>query len=284
MLGLTLTAAFAISACGSSDTTPTKIAVTASGGSSKERPTVEVPSSLKGGLVEVTLTNNGKARANAQFVRVDGDHGIDDIKKLLASDTTEIPEWIHGEGGPGDTDPGKTSTATMNLAEGNYFVWNDAGEGGTPVPVQTKVSGGSEGDLPSTDASVTAATNGEKNGEEQYKWEISGLKAGENTITFKSEGKDTLHHIQVAPVVGNATPEQIKKFLASNGEGGGKPPISFEGGAGTTVLDGDGAEDVTQLILAKPGKYAFVCFLTDKGEKNAKSHFEQGLLAIEDVK
>lgn len=50
---------------------------------------------------------------------------------------------------------------------------------------------------------------------------------------------------------------------------------------GTTVLDG-GAKQVTQLELAKPGKYALLCFIQDRA--GGPPHIAKGMIAEVDVR
>ncbi|MDX6633233.1 MAG: hypothetical protein QOG26_1238 [Solirubrobacterales bacterium] len=274
--GLVTLAAGALG-CGASND-PTALAVRLAGSGSGK---MSAPSTVKGPLVRLTFTNATKARADAQLVRYDAGHTIDEVVKAVSSETPTVPDWLHGEGGAGDTDPGKSRATTLNLDAGSYVVLDDTaqqnGSQGKSPLASFKVTGGNSGDLPTTDATIIAA----KDGSDGYKWEISGLKAGSNTVTFKSEGDKALHHVQIAPVIGNPTVDQIKKFFKSNGSG--KPPVSQEGGAGTSVLDG-GKSEVTTIDIAKPGRYAFICFLSDRDEKKPKPHFEEGLLTIQEVK
>ena len=57
------------------------------------------------------------------------------------------------------------------------------------------------------------------------------------------------------------------------GQPPGPPPVDFEKGAGTAVLDGKRKEK-TQLKLAK-GRNVLICFLTDRDGKG-KSHDRAG--------
>ena len=81
------------------------------------------------------------------------------------------------------------------------------------------LSGGSAGDLPSTNANVTA----DSLGNDKFKWDISGLKTGTNQVTFDSKGENTVHTIIAVPVKGQAPPlSQIQQDLAKRG-----PPPSY---------------------------------------------------------
>ena len=268
--------ALGLSACGSSSDEATKVAVTvADAGKGKYEMTA--PSKVDGGLVELTLTNKGKEPHEAQLVRVDGGRTIDEVLKTVTSDSSKTPSWLHAEGGVGTVAPGQSGTSTVNLDPGHYAIVDLGAGGGKPPALsgsQTEfdASSGDAGDLPSTDATVTAA----EAGKDKYEWQISGLKAGTNEITFNSKGDEALHHVIAAPLKGNASIDDVKKALESQS---GPPPIDEAGIASTSVLDG-GKSETTQLDL-KPGRYAFICFLTDRD--GGKPHFAEGLLKEVDI-
>jgi plastocyanin len=255
--------------CGSSDDEATKLSLSIT--EQGKTASFKVPKSTDGGLVEVTFRNQGKSPHEAQFARLTGGHDVNDLLKTLGSD--EIPPWVHAEGGPGKTEGGATSTTTVDLPAGDYVVLDTLSQGKPPTAA-FKVASGESGDLPSTDAEITAA----EDGKEEYKWEVSGLKAGRNEVTFVSEGKKTLHHAILAPIKGDATIADVKKSLQSQS---GPPPIDSDAAQQTTVLDGDGKSEVTTLNL-KPGRYALVCFFNDRDEN--KPHFLEGLLDEVEIK
>jgi hypothetical protein len=268
-----------VAGCGSSDkSSPTALNLSIS--EQGKAASFTAPASAKNGLVDVKLTNNGKAPHGVQFIQYADGHTMDDVLKQLGSNSNAIPDWITLPGGIGSVDPGQTGSATVNLPEGNYVLVDAAALGGPssgpPATAGIKLSGGSDGDLPSTDADVTAATNGT----DQYKWDISGLKAGENQFTFKSEGDDAVHLIIAAPIKGTPPSlDQIKKDLDSNGP----PPsyIDLQGSQSSALLDGGDSQ--TANLNLKAGQYVFFCPLTDRDGKG-KSHDQEGLLSIQTVK
>ncbi len=242
----------------------------------------EAPKTAKGGLVKVDLANQGKAPHGVQFIQYTG-HSEQEVLQLLGQNSNVIPPWVKLEGGIGSVAPGQTGTATVNLPQGNYVLVDAAALGGPapssgpPATAGMTLSGGSTGDLPDTDANVTA----DSLGNDKYKWDISGLKTGTNQVTFDSKGDDAVHTIIAVPVKGQAPPvDQIKKDLASNG-----PPPSYVDPSGlqsSALLDG-GNEQTTTLDLKTPGQYIFFCPLMDRDGKG-KSHDQEGLLAVETVK
>lgn len=267
--------ALAIAGCGDSGSSdPTKVAVNVTE-NGKGDYTVAVPKEIEGGAVDLTLDNSkNQAPHDAQLVRLEGGHTYAEAAPILNSDAPqEIPDWIQGYGGIGETSPGQTGTSTVKLDEGHYVLQDDA-ENGAKSPPYTEfdVKDTNDADLPDTDAKVIAATTDSGDPAHEYEWQTEGLKAGVNTITFDAQGDKALHVLVAAPINGNATIDQVAQELDSNG-----PPksIDFEASNSTSVIDG-GKQEVTTLDL-KPGRYAFICFLPDRDEPD-KPHFKQGLL------
>jgi hypothetical protein len=233
-----------------------------------------VPKSVEGGLVEVSLTNEGKAPHGVQFIRVEGNHTGQEALEEISGESEKAPDWIRAEGGIGRVEGGETGTATVNLQAGNFLITDAATFEGKPATAEMKVTEGDEGDLPSTDGTVTA----EETGKDKYAWEVSGLKAGKQQITFNSEGEKAIHLIIAVPVKGKAPPlSKIKEDFAKEGP----PPsyVDFEKAQQTAILDG-GKSQTAPVDLTK-GEYIFFCPLTDRD--GGKPHDQEGLLSVEKV-
>jgi plastocyanin len=288
MVILLVLGALALAACGSSK----KKSSSSTSSSSSEQPTTlsisaseqgkkasySAPATVKGGLVTVTFQNNGKVPHSAQLAKIDGNHTPQEVLKAIGGNSTKTPSWIHGEGGPGNTNPGQTGTSTDILPAGNYLIVDGGNMNGPPGFKKLTVTGGPSGSLPSTATTLTAAAPAK----DKYKWEISGpLKAGQNRLTFTSKGgKDAIHLIAAARLIGNPSKAQIAKAFARNG-----PPPKFvdqKSFTSTSVLDGTNKSEVTSLALTKPGEYVIFCPLTDRD--GGKSHDQEGLLTTVNVK
>jgi hypothetical protein len=230
--------------------------------------------------VTVNLANQGKAPHGVEFIQYTGGHSQADVLKQLGSNSNKIPTWIKLQGGIGSVPGGHTGTADVNLPSGNYVLADAAAfsgpsGGGPPATAPLKVTSGTAGSLPATPATVTAANPAK----DKYKWQISGLKTGSNTVTFNSKGKEAVHLIFAVPVKGKAPPlSQIKKDLASHGP---PPPyVDAKNAQSTAILDG-GTSQTTSLDLKQPGKYIFFCPLSDRD--GGKPHFEEGLLKVQNI-
>jgi hypothetical protein len=223
------------------------------------------PARIEAGLVEISLRVDTPETEEheAQLVRVDGDHTLAEALKVLSSDHTgaPTPSWLFAAGGVGSTKGGGTATVTQVLQPGTYYVI-DVGEGeGDNVPsfaeqgatATIEVTGAAgDAELPAADATVTA---------EDYGFTTEGLVAGVNRIRFDNTGKER-HHILAVPYAEGATLADVKAFATGDAPTDGPPPVDFARTVATAVLEG-GDSQVAELNLA-PGKYAFVCFISDR--------------------
>ena len=244
--------------------------------------------SLSGGTVKITFTNAAKgAQHELQLVRVDAGHTTDELKatftKLIGGNNhVPIPGWLHPAGGVGVLNPGQTATATVKLPKGQYYAVDtqspNTGPGqnkplflteGALAPF--KVTSGSGASLPKTSASVTVKDEPK----DSFRFDVSGLKTGSNSVTFDNTSKE-YHHVLAVPLLPGKTLAQAKAALASNGPPKGPPPVDFRSLSGSAVADSK-SKDVVQLTFAKPGNYVLLCFLTDKDGKG-KPHLLRGLL------
>ena len=257
---------------------PTTFAVTATA-QGKKKKALEFPATVKAGLVTLTLTNSDTVARSAQIIRVLEDHTIDDVLKVVNAESTKIPDWMQDGGGLGAVKPGATKSATQNLAPGRYVIWDDEGGDDDDAPGNDALGAKGEfmvtgeavdAELPAVAATVTATDEGTDTKDKKYDFTFEGLKAGTNQVRFENTG-DQLHHALFFPIIGNKTIADVRKAFESEK---GPPPVDFENGVGTTVIDGGIAQNI-ELDL-KAGRYAVICFLSDR--KGGKSHAEQGMM------
>jgi hypothetical protein len=258
---------------------PTVLSITTSD-AAKKRFTTDAPSSIKGGLVEISFKNATKTPQEAQLIRVEGQHTTKEVLDVVATnDTVKIPEWLYGEGGVSTTPPGKTGITTENLPAGHYLVTDSetGDDDNAPAPslhgavAEFDVTAAPEGQLPAAPGGTIKVVD---DGKDKYRFETSGLKAGSNEVLFDNQSKGELHHVVVVPIKKNATIADVKKAFDQGGPGSGPPPLDFSKFTGTSVIDGERAM-VTTLNLTK-GRNAFICFINDRD--SVKPHFKQGLL------
>jgi hypothetical protein len=276
-MGLACMAAGVLAGCGDDDDSggsePNKVAISvkdAGGG----KFTMTAPKTVEAGLAEITLTAPpGQESHDAQIVRVEGDHTSAEVLKYLSQEGAPTPPWLFAAGGAGSTPGGKTNTVTQVLEPGKYFIVDTSEPEGEDVPSYAEQGAISEltvtgeaGDteLPSADATITA---------KDYSFTTDGLKAGPNRLTFDNTGKE-IHHVVVAPYAKGATFDQVKKAFSEEGEPTGPPPVDFFKTTNLAALEG-GTKQVADLDL-QPGKYAFVCFISDRA--GGPPHVAKGMI------
>lgn len=245
-----------------------------------DRVAIDGPSQIEAGVVEVTLRNSGEGDHDGQLVRVTGDQTADQVVEAIAGGGPDsgTPEWARGAGGVGLVPAGEERTVTEVLEPGSYYLLDTVsgeGEGGGPANAskggvaEFEVTGEADGELPETDATVTAV---------DYSFETSGLEAGSNSVTFRNTG-DELHHMLAFPIREGATFAEAREAFQSEEPPEGPPPVDFEGVVDTAVIDG-GEEQVVELDF-EPGKYALVCFIPDRA--GGPPHAAMGMVSELDV-
>ena len=235
---------------------------------------LELSGSPKPGPTTIRFQNDGKAEHEAQLIRVEGDHSQKEMLKALEDTSTgkPIPDWFRAGGGPGPIKPGSSTSVDVELKPGTYYALDTGsaeGEGeGKPfyaqgALVRFEVSGDAAGGkLPAAQATVSA---------QEYSFDAQGLKAGPNTIAFDNVGAEP-HHMIAAPMAPGATLADVKEFFRTEK---GRPPLNFEEVVGTSVIDGGTVENV-ELEL-KSGKYALLCFISDRA--GGPPHVAKGMIS-----
>ena len=247
---------------------------------SKDRYAFEGLKAVPAGPVKVEFTTRARDEHELQLVRIDGNHSEAEVRKILLADDAAVPDWLHAAGGVTNVRSGTGRTTTQVLPPGRYFAADDEPHG-EPVPSAAErgafaafeVTGEAQNaELPQATATVTATDTSDH----KHAFEVSGLKTGKNTLLFKNESREELHHIVAFPLLPGRTAQDAKRFLETQGKPSGPPPVDFENGDSTAVLD-QGTEMVTTLNLRKAGDYVLICFLPDRDGKG-KPHFEEGML------
>ena len=222
------------------------------------------PATLKGGLVTIALTG-GTYGVNLQLGRITGTHSDAEIQKAVDSEAPPAWATLHG-GTAGGATAGVTRTATVNLDKGNYIwiMFSDGEELETKAPwAKFSVTGPKSATEPSGGAATIKTL--------EYGFDIAGLKAGRNTVTYVNGGNEW-HQVIMAKLMPGKTLADFQKAVA----GAGPPPAGLSddaAGASLPVL-GAGLTEVADLDL-KAGTYVFACFMPDK---NGKPHMMSGMV------
>ncbi|MDQ4131340.1 MAG: hypothetical protein M3133_10215, partial [Actinomycetota bacterium] len=194
--------------------------------------------------------------------------------KLVGSADAPLEPWLEAAGGPA-AEPGKTGEVTLDLEPGRYWYFStESGEGEGAksdselgMKGELTLEGDSGAEFPvAAPASILAS---------DYHFKFDGFEAGENTIAFRNAGQQ-LHHALFFPLLPGKTVEDAKQAFEAEGEPSGPPPVDFEKGVGTTVIN-PGQTMIVHLELPA-GSYVAVCFMPDKGTAGPP-HAAKGMLA-----
>lgn len=227
---------------------------------------IQVPESAEAGLTEITLTNEGEQPHSGQLLRVEGDRDRDEVLEALgaAQRGEAFPEWFYAGGGTGTVAPGESSTVTQELeADSTYWVADDEARGEPPLEPIAITGESDGGTLEETDSVVTALD-----------FSFEGEVVAGEPITFRNEGAEPHHMIAVPVLDEEATFEDVEQFFEEEGESEGPPPVDFENGIFTSVLEG-GTEQLTDATF-EPGRYALACFISNRD--GGPPHVELGML------
>ncbi|HEX4822047.1 MAG TPA: hypothetical protein VFV00_17715 [Acidimicrobiales bacterium] len=277
VLGAGLLLTIGLQACSSDDNKPVSLTVNASEPSADQFK-LDLPASMDGGVVKIDFKNTGKQAHELQLVHVkDGTTPDQFTKDVLEAQDAPIPDYLLGAGGVGAIGPGQSATTTQKLEPGSYIYFCSLGDGDAVhykhgMLGSLKVDGDKgKGDLPKADASVKAR---------EYGFDLSGLKAGSNTVSFENTGKE-FHHAVIAPLAPGTTFDQAKAAMsAPPDQQTGPPPIEFDKAASLSVLTPGGNLVQTNVSLSK-GTYVVLCFLTDK--TGGPPHFTKGMFQELDI-
>jgi uncharacterized cupredoxin-like copper-binding protein len=263
-------------ACGddsASSSEPESLTVTASE-PSEGKYAFDLPDEVKGGTLTLTLKNDGAEGHELGLVKVaDGTTAEQFEQDVLSTEGAPIPEYVLGApGGMGGVLPGASGTSTISLDEGTYVYFCTFGD---PPHYQNGMLGqftvkdiASTAPLPDNAAEVDAS---------EYKFDATGLKAGENTFTFANKGKE-FHHLIAVPMVEGATLDDVIAALSSDEEPA-NPPVDFEKEQDLAVTGPGEAQSVTMSFEA--GSYVFLCFLNDRA--GGPPHFTKGMVTQVDI-
>jgi uncharacterized cupredoxin-like copper-binding protein len=255
-------------ACGdnnepSTSTGPTKVTIKTS------EYAYSLPSTFKGGLVEITLDNStAKEPHEAGLVRLDPGKTLDDFRAI--DQDAPPPSWTHSAGGPGPVSAGKRAVYTANLQAGTYALicFIPAPDGvdhyKKGMLAEAKVTTGTNGSLPSADATITTT---------EFKFEgTDALKAGSQRVRVTNPGQQ-LHNVAVFALAPGKKVADIGAFFSAS-QPAGPPPFTDLPGLLAPLPPGD--EAVRTLELEKGVTYGFVCFIPDT---DGAPHSVKGMVA-----
>jgi uncharacterized cupredoxin-like copper-binding protein len=241
----------------------------------------DVPPEIEGGVVRLTLQNDGKLKHEAVIVAAGATPPARlarDLTPIVKGSGTATPGYIRFQGGVSLVAGGTSATSTLALPAGNYVMvctLTDADsldatagppaaraerfhyELGMAVPFAVKATNTAV--VPPTDGTVLAR---------DWSFELPALTPGTRTLTFRNDGQQD-HSLAVAEFADGVDPPAAKSafdaFLAA--DAAGRPPpddlptpddVAFAGPLST------GGQATFTLELKPDRTYVFACYMSDR--------------------
>ena len=226
-----------------------------------------VPKRIETGVTELTLRNDSERPQDMQLIFVDGDHSEKEVVTAyeeVGRGGAPIPDWFIAGGGTPTVGPGKSKSVVQVLEPGTYYGFTSSDGSFTSFDVTGEESGD---ELPETGATISAY---------EYGFKAEGLEAGSGPVRFENTGAQP-HHVIAFPIIGDAKIGEVKAFFKTEK---GKPPVAFEQETSTAVVEG-GSGQLVDLDLSKPGRYALVCFISDR--QGGPPHALKGMVSEVEV-
>jgi DNA-binding beta-propeller fold protein YncE len=234
----------------------------------------DVPEELEGGLVVVTMENDGAELHHLQLARLRDGVTINQVQKILAEGPEEalfeLLEWV---GGPSIVSPGGRSQVVLNLPEGQYLLlcFLPSPDGvphfakGMVVPL-TVAAGNADVSEPKANVSVVLT---------DFAFTMPAqIKAGKQIWKVTNKGAQP-HEIPIARLMLGKTLQDALRFLQAPE---GAPPFEYMGGLQAI----DSGRTGWALFDLSPGEYIALCLVPDPA--SGKAHIELGMIAAFRVK
>lgn len=246
----------------------------------------DAPAEVEGGVVRLTLQNDGKLKHEAVIVAA-GDTPLDalkhDLGPVVKGEGQPTPSYLGFRGGVSLVAAGSSGTATLTLPPGNYvFVCTltDADSSDTAIPPSGSGSGSGEADqfhydrgmaapftVKAANAAVMPSTDGVVAARE-YAFDVPPLSPGAKTLTFRNDGQQD-HSLAVSEFADGIDAASAKaafdQFLAADAAHRDPPdnlPIPTDVAFAGPLSAGAAA---TFTVGLKPNRtYVFACYMADR--------------------
>lgn len=212
--------------------------------------------SLSPGMNRITLTNEGEQVHHLQFVKVEGDHTLDEVLGGLAAVESggAPPDFVSFTGGVGQVAPGTEAGTVADLDAGTYAIVCFVPDPADGVPHLAKGMAalveveGDENTAAAPEADVEV-------GGEDYAFTGADepVEAGEVTLRLTNNGAEP-HEANVLQLAEGATLESVAGWFQ---EPAGPPPFVNVGGA-QGIMPG---ESTLATVDLEAGNYALICFI-----------------------
>ena len=266
--------AVVVAGCGEEDAAKT-LAIVGDGSSYSG-----VPAELSAGVYSITFQNVADVADGPLFLETGGRTADEFMAEFaVALEGGPIPEYLDTVVGFPSTAPLATTQTIMTLPAGDYLMLSFFGDDREPVVAEVTVTGNDPDvdDLPADE--VIAAKD--------YGFDVSGLAAGAQTVTFRNNGPQQFHHAVLQRFPDGTTLQQAEDaidVMLTLGENDAPPDGTLlpEDVIDTGVF-APGTGGTFDVNLDAGGTYALFCFISDRqgGPPHAIAHGMHDVFVVE---
>jgi hypothetical protein len=238
--------------------------------------TIELPeTTIAAGRTLIRLENMGEESWHGFMLQVPAGVTDEQVMADLGPNAEAPPPWLFQSiypGFPGETLPGQTSLALVDLSPGRYLVLGD-----TVQQFEVVGDAATPGATPAAQEPVAAGTVRLF----EYNFQFPDtLAAGRQVWAVTNSGREP-HELLLARAPQPVTAEQVMQLLADPSEaatpiGGGPSFADFEPAGGIGWLS-PGLTAWTEVDLT-PGTYVALCFVFDP--ETGLPHVAMGMVAV----
>jgi hypothetical protein len=229
------------------------------------------PKSIPAGLVDVTLTNDGKMNHSLQIFRLNDGVSYDQFFTALKNNDPKFVGMVKAYGGANSILPGQSQEVILNLQQPGQYVSLCFDSDADNVPHFIK---GMITQFTVTGSPSNQMQSPKDNGEivlRDFSFQLpNSIPSGPVTLKVTNQGPQ-IHEADIVRLAQGKTLQDLQNFL-NQPNPTGAPPFESAGGLGAIQA---GTSAWLKLNL-KPGNYAVVCFVPDA--KTGKPHFMLGML------
>jgi hypothetical protein len=220
----------------------------------------DFPNTIEGGLVKLSMKNDGKEDHQAQVLRLnDGVTPQQFQAALQGPDEVAFLKLVTLVGGPNVVQPGKSQTVIDDFSRPGSYAFLCFVSGDDDIPHLAKgmvktfevtAPQAAQPAPPEADARVTLA---------DYSFlGLENLSSKKTTVEVTNGGPQS-HELTILRLQSGFTVDQLKTALLSDEPPPGPPPFESAGGLGALA---SGSKGWAELDLTA-GNYALICFVPD---------------------
>lgn len=233
----------------------------------RDRIRLELPETIPAGPVRIQIRNGTVHPTNAQFMRVRGSRGADDVAQALDAWMAggDLEPWITPAGGVGVTRAYSFSAVEQVLEPGTYFVVDDRAEGGRGLRGYRR---GAIARVRVTGEARTAPIPPYRGTIDLFEYGFRAERltgdavAGRASVRVRNRGTEP-HEVVVAPLARGRTVADVRRFLRNGARSTGRPPVDLRGAFGTAIL-APGEQQIVHPPVRPGGRYVLLCFARDR--------------------